>query len=74
MNNDFILVLGVIIGAMAFPSLLSAFSASRPPRAALLLLVVGGALVSWAVYQQPNTYSVEDVPKLFLEVIGKFLR
>jgi len=74
MNNDLILVLGLLIGALAFPSLVNAFSSSRPPRTAAILFVVGGGLISFAVLQQPNTYTVENVPDVFVRVIAKFMR
>lgn len=74
MDNDLILVLGIIIGALAFPSLLNAFSSSRPPRMAALLLVVGGGMVVWAITQQPNSYSLEELPNVFLRVFAGFIR
>jgi len=70
MDNDFILVLGVLFGALAIPSVINAFSQSRPPRAAIILFVTGGALISWAVYQQPNTYSLDGFPELALRVVA----
>ncbi len=74
MSNDLILVLGVLIGALTFPAVISAFSASRPPRAAIIAFVTGGALVSWAVYDQPSTYSVENFPEVFVRVIKDLIR
>lgn len=73
LDNDFILVLGVCIGALTFPAIVSAFSYGKPPRSAVLYFVTGGALVSWAVYKQPNTYSVDGFPDLFLKVIGNLI-
>ncbi len=69
MDNDFILVLGVLIGALTFPALISAFSHGRPPRGAIIAFVTGGALVSWAVYNRPNSYSIEGFPDLFVSVV-----
>ena len=74
MDNDFVLVLGVFIGAWTFPSLIAAFSTSRPPRSAIIFFVTGGALISWAVYRQPNTYSVEGFPDLVLSVVAALFR
>ncbi|PHQ94507.1 MAG: hypothetical protein COB40_12045 [Marinosulfonomonas sp.] len=74
MNNDIILVFGVIIGVLAIPSLISAFSAGRSPRAATVLFMVGGAMVSWVIIQQPNTYSVENFPDVFVKVVAKIIR
>lgn len=74
MNNDVILVLGVLIGAMAFPSIVSAFSAGRPPRAAIVYFVLGGGLISWVLIRQPNTYSVETFPALVVKVVADIIR
>lgn len=74
MNNDLILILGIIIGVLAVPSLISAFSSSRPPRTALILFVIGGGMISWAIIQQPNTYSFANLPDVFVRVIGRIIR
>jgi hypothetical protein len=70
MNNDFILVLGVVVAALAIPSVINAFSRSKPPRAAVIFFVAGGVLISWAVIQQPNTYSLDGFPELALRVVA----
>lgn len=74
MDNDIILVFGVIIGVLAIPSVISAFSAGRSPRTATILFMVGGAMISWVVIQQPNTYSVENFPDVFVKVVAKIIR
>jgi hypothetical protein len=74
MDNDLILVMGIIIAALAFPSLLNSFSTSSPPRTAALLLVVGGGMITWAVTQQPNTYSFDELPQVFMRVIAGIIR
>ncbi len=74
MNNDFILVLGVIFGAFTFPALVSAFSSSRPPRGAAIFFIVGGGLISLAIYNQPNTYSVDGFPEVALRVFANLFR
>lgn len=74
MNSDFLLVLGVFIGALSIPSMISAFSEGRPPRAAIMLFVIGGGLVAYIVTKNPNTYTLEAFPKLVTDVIGKMIR
>jgi len=74
MSNDFFLVLGALILALAFPSLISAFSSSRRPTVAILFLVVGSALVSWAIIQTPGGYSFEELPRVFAGVFAKIIR
>jgi hypothetical protein len=74
MSNEFSLVLGVIICALSVPSMISAFSSSRPPRAATMLFVIGGGLVAWAVVNQPGGYSFEELPVIFTRVLAQIIR
>ncbi len=74
MTNDLYLVLGLIIAALAVPSLIGAFSESRPPRAAAILGLIGGGLIVLAVTQRPGGYSFGDVPGAFTRVVAHYVR
>ncbi len=74
MNNDYLLVAGIIVGFLAFPTLLNAYSSSRSPRGALALFVAGSLMVGWVLVRQPNTYTVAGMPDVFLRVIASFIR
>lgn len=74
MSNDFLLVLGVILFALGIPSLINAFSESRPPRLAIILFVIGGGLISWAAYNQPGGYTIEEMPDVFVRVFAQIVR
>jgi hypothetical protein len=73
MDNDLILVIGIIIGTLAIPSLIGAFSESRPPRAAAILFLIGGTLIAVALTQSAQRYGFGDIPDLFVRVIGRYL-
>ena len=73
MDPDIALVLGVVFLALAFPSLLSDFSESRPPRTAMILIVMAGAAIYWAITSRPGGYAVEDIPGAFVRVVGMVL-
>jgi hypothetical protein len=73
MDNDLILVIGIVIGALAIPSLIGAFSESRPPRAAAILFLIGGTLIVTALTRNAVGYAVSDIPDLFVRVIGRYL-
>jgi hypothetical protein len=73
MDNDLILVIGIIVGVLAIPSVISAFSESRPPRAAAILFMIGGTLIVVALSRSPQNYSFGDIPNLFVRVIGRYL-
>jgi hypothetical protein len=73
MDPDLYFVLGIIIGAFAIPAILSAFSEGRPPRAAAILIMIGGGLVALAIYSNPLGYSIEGTPEVFVRVVGKYI-
>ncbi|MBT8418907.1 MAG: hypothetical protein KJO42_15835 [Silicimonas sp.] len=66
---DLILVLGVVILALAFPSMVGAFSRGAPPRAAMLAIFAGGVMIMYANSTRPGGYSVAEMPQVFLKVI-----
>lgn len=69
MGNDQILVIGIIICALAIPSLLQAFSSSEPPRTGAIMLLIGGVLLVVALTQKAGGYRYEDIPTVFAHVI-----
>ncbi|PRY21756.1 hypothetical protein CLV78_10825 [Aliiruegeria haliotis] len=74
MDTDLIFILGLIIGILAVPALLGAYSEGRPPRAAAILVMIGGGLVAIAVMKQPGGYSFGQIPSVFASVVGNYLR
>lgn len=72
MDTDLFLVLGIVITVLAVPALVSAFSESRPPRAAAIMVMIGGGLLVFAVTQHPGGYAVEDVPEALIRVVARY--
>ncbi len=73
MNNDQLLVTGIVLCALSLPSLLAAYSESRAPRAGAVLLLVGGVLLVLAMTRQPSGYTFAEIPHIFVRVIGGLL-
>lgn len=73
MDNDLLLVIGIIVGVLAIPSLLSAFSESRPPRAGAILVLIAGVLVAVALTRKTGGYTFDEVPEVFMSVIKRYL-
>lgn len=73
MDNEVLLVIGIILSALAIPSLLAAFSESRPPSAGAILVLIGGVLIVVALSQAPREYTFAELPDVFLKVIGRFV-
>ncbi len=74
MTNDIFLVLGIVTLAFSIPALAGAFTEGRPPRGAAIIILLGGGLIAIALTQEPKGYAFEDVPDVFVRVIGHFLR
>jgi formate-dependent nitrite reductase membrane component NrfD len=72
LDNDLILVIGIILGALAIPSLLASFAESRPPRTGAILVLISGVLIAVALTRQTTGYSFAELPDVFLRVIGRY--
>ncbi len=73
MEPDLALTLGVVVSAFSVPGILSALSDRRAPRASAITVLIGGALVLYAITSQPGGYRLEDVPDVFMRTIGEFI-
>lgn len=73
MDTDLILVLGIIIAALSIPPIFGAMAERRAPRAAAVLLLIGGGMIIYALQQNPTGYTISDIPDVFVRVIGSFL-
>ena len=73
MQADLFLVIGVVVGILAVPALLSAFTHGHAPRAAAIMVLISGGLIATAVSRNPSGYTVEDVPKVFSRVINRYV-
>ena len=73
MDTDLFLVIGIVVCALAIPSLLSAWVEGRVPRAGSVMVLIGGGLIVTALTQHPRGYSFSEIPDLFFSVIGRYL-
>ncbi|MEL7026496.1 MAG: hypothetical protein AAGO57_04590 [Pseudomonadota bacterium] len=69
MDADLLMFIGIIVGACAFPSLVSSFSAGQSPRTALVFGVIGGSLIVAAISMTPGGYSFNEIPDLMVRVV-----
>jgi hypothetical protein len=73
MDPDLLFVIGIITLLFSIPSILGAFTDGRPPRAAAIMIMIGGGLLGLAIYQRPGFYSFETVPDVFYAVIDRYI-
>jgi len=72
MDPDLALSLGVIVAAFSVPSILSALTDKRAPRASALTVLIGGGLVLYAMSSKPGGYAMNEIPDVIMRSIGQF--
>ncbi|GAA6176381.1 hypothetical protein [Sulfitobacter pacificus] len=73
MDPDLALSLGMVIAAFSVPSILSALTDRRAPRASALTILMGGALILYAMQNKPGGYTFEQVPDVFVSVLARYM-
>ncbi|MEL6452855.1 MAG: hypothetical protein AAFQ19_16500 [Pseudomonadota bacterium] len=73
MDPDVFLVLGIIIAGFSIPSILSALSDGRAPRASALTVLIAGGLILYAIQTQPGGYTFQDLPDAFVRVAARYM-
>jgi hypothetical protein len=73
MDADTALVLGLIVVGFSIPSMVSAMSDRRTPRASIVTILIAGCLILYAVKSKPAGYALEDIPDVFFNVVAKFI-
>ena len=67
------LVLGIVIAGLSVPSILSAVSDGRAPRASAITILIAGGLILLAIQTQPGGYTLQEIPDVFVRVIAPFI-
>jgi hypothetical protein len=70
---DSIFVFGLLIAAFAVPSFVSAYADKRRPTQPLLIGIIGGGMVYYAIVMNPGVYSLSTIDDVILGVIGWIL-
>ena len=73
MDSDLFLVIGIVIFALAIPSLLSAWVDGRVPRAGSIIVLIASVLVVTALTQNASGYTFAEIPDVFFRVIGRYI-
>ena len=73
MDPDLFFVIGIVVIGFCVPAIISAFSEGRAPRAAAIMVLIGGGLMSIAIYNKPTGYSISGIPDVFVSVVGRYI-
>lgn len=73
MDNDLVLVVGITLAVLSIPSILSAISDRRAPRASAITVLIAGGLILFAVQGKPGGYSLEQMPDVVMNLIARYM-
>lgn len=73
MDTDLVLTLGIVLLALSLPSLLSAWVEGRLSRLGTLMIIVASCMIGWAIYTQPKSYEVTEIPMVMLGVLSRLI-
>ncbi len=73
MDTDLALVIGCLLAVLSVPSILSAVSDQRSPRASALTVLIAGGLILYALQKNPGGYSFAKLPNVFVSVAADIL-
>ena len=73
MDNDLLLVIGLVLGGFSIPSIVSALSDGRAPRVATIVVVLSGVMVVYASSNKPGGYEIDSIPQVFVDVVGRYI-
>ncbi len=72
MDPDLSLIIGLGLCGLSVPALLSAISDTRAPRGGGVSLLIGSALIAYAMMQSPTGYQLEDLPNVLKSVMNRY--
>jgi len=73
MDTDLFFVVGVVIAVFSIPSIVSALSDGRAPRAPALIIIIGALMIGYAMQQKPGVYGIDTLPDTFVRVVARYL-
>ena len=73
MDTDLALIIGLVLAALSIPSILSAISDKRAPRASAITILIAGGLILWAMQTHPGGYQLSDIPNVFVDVVARYM-
>lgn len=73
MDTDLALIIGIVIAALSIPSILSALSDRRAPRASAITILIAGGLIVFAIQGKPGGYELAELPDVLVNVIARYM-
>ena len=74
MDTDLIIVVGIVSILLAVPAILSSWVDGTVPRAASILVLIGGVLIVVALTQHGRAYTFAEMPDVIMRVVARFTK
>lgn len=72
MNPDTFFVIGLALGVLSIPAVVSAISNGDRPRIATITLMIAGGMIVYAISNKPGGYPLDSIPRVVSTVIRGF--
>ena len=73
MDSDLIMVTGLVLVMLSFPSAVSAFADGRRPLVAALVVLVGVGVFCWGWMHHPVPMTLAEVPHVIFRVLARVI-
>ncbi|WP_282093772.1 hypothetical protein [Epibacterium ulvae] len=73
MDPDLSLIVGLGLGVLSVPALLSSISDARAPRSGGVVLLLAVALIVYAMLEKPGGYTLDELPNVLSTVVKRYL-
>ena len=73
LQPDWALVMGIVIAGFSIPSIMSALTERRVPRASALTVLIAGGLILWALRTRPGGYTLAEIPEAFIRIVAQII-
>lgn len=73
MDTDLFLTIGIVLGILTVPALLSGWTEGRLSRVGTLMLLAASGLIVVALTQKPGGYGFGEIPEVMMQVVGRYV-
>jgi hypothetical protein len=73
MDTDLFLTIGIVLGVLTLPALLSGWTEGRISRVGALMMLAACGLIVVALTQRPGGYAFGDIPGVMMAVVGRYV-
>lgn len=73
MDTDLIIVSGLAVLMLSIPSAVAAFAERRTPWAALVVVIIGAAILGYGWQNHPEPMTLAEVPHVIIRIIARVI-